>query len=594
MNNLLNQFEELLELQSVSQFQKAKRGLASGKASQSEVLKYREIVFNIISKRILSDKRIANYLSTSKRSDIEGRGMFIRKEDFGDENLATGMFAMMFTDAYAAMVEYYLDELKPSLEDLTKQTSCLLAQEALNDYSRANLAGKKKIYVDALGASMEALRIKAQVNARDRYKSGEATSKHLEGPAAKRISHLIILSNEAIDKLNSTKPIEVHAFKAELERLISLESKLAKMVELKKENAPLKTGNTSLPNNQISRRNVDLARQENSIKPFDENKGIVERKSPSGKIDDPLALGEGDKKNKKKVWMWVAGGLAVVGIFAGAYYLGKNSNKNVVGPIEPTTSDGVLESPDVLESYPIEYESAPVDESFMPDVSSEPIESNQVAESSAPVETLVPIEDVKAELDTAIDSIHANWTAHGVDVSKEQVGEIIKVLNGYESTCSLGEADDYLTQILNTTIFPIGENKASLDFSSLILGNKSGVQAVETMEGYLNGCLTDFANARSYSEKAFYDEVLILGLGQEVDGLDVLGDTKTDAGVRLIWSRLTLGVNSFMGIYGDELSVEMTGVTYVQSDINDGTVLEEIANKAKKELGSNDKILVLQ
>lgn len=171
-----------------------------------------------------------------------------------------------------------------------------------------------------------------------------------------------------------------------------------------------------------------------------------------------------------------------------------------------------------------------------------------------------------------------------------------------DSTLTIDAADEALLDVLNTAIVPgvnnvLGDESNEtydLDFASLILGNPEGLVAVEHMEDRLNGCLTDSDNLLGYCEQAFVDEALIVAEDASVDGMSAAADTTTPAGVRIVWSRLTLGVNAFAGTLGDDLNAEVEGKTYSQSDLNDGVAINNIATQAKREMGSVDRSKTMQ
>lgn len=214
--------------------------------------------------------------------------------------------------------------------------------------------------------------------------------------------------------------------------------------------------------------------------------------------------------------------------------------------------------------------------------------------------TVPPIEntEINNDITTITNEVYENWNEVGTRYSKTDIEELIKFLNGMESTITADIADEMLVSMLNNALVP-GINNAiigseeyetnDIDFASLLIDDPA-IEAIENMQDNLNGALTDLDNLETYATSAFEDEARIVVEEETVDGFDL---TTSSSASKLIWSRLAIGVNGVAGTLGDELNVEVKGNVYTQEDLNNSDIFEEIAKDAKQELGSNSKQMTL-
>lgn len=228
-------------------------------------------------------------------------------------------------------------------------------------------------------------------------------------------------------------------------------------------------------------------------------------------------------------------------------------------------------------------------------------ENPGVSDSPDPTDSPSSTPNIEDELKQAKNIVHQNWAENNSELTEDEIGEVIKALNGGVAAASIEDVDSILVDMLNLSVIPainnllVGETNpvAALDFSTLILGDKEGIKAVEDMEDYLNGCLTDPENRESYCSKALNDMAVIIGEEKTLNGMSLADDSKTDPALRLVWSRLALGINGFAGTIDNEVTVTVNGKTYSFYDVAGNLDIGKVAEKAKEDLGSKPKTIIL-
>lgn len=207
---------------------------------------------------------------------------------------------------------------------------------------------------------------------------------------------------------------------------------------------------------------------------------------------------------------------------------------------------------------------------------------------------------VSAEkIDELSTQIYENWKTLGCEYSKEDIVELIKLLNGMESSISIETADDMLIDVLNRATVPTvnsiitgtKEESNKVQIADLLLENKTGITAVSDMESYLNGAIENPFDINEYANGAIEDEVRLLVNDETVEGLDLTSATNTDPALRLVWSRLAINANAIFGTLGEDYSYSDGNDTYYLKEINDCNILEEVAKDAMKDMGYTAKTL---
>ena len=631
--DLLDLLEELFELQTDVEFRAAKELLNNNELEithDKEVDAARKTVFETVLDRFSNDEVIDKYLSKEARafyeSDLENTR---KKADYSDEQLIYGLLAMIYTDGTSAYMENYLDESLPTLRDLAEQVgyqSLIGKLKKIKD--KSTLEEKTNAFKNALPEILDTIQKKMLISAKDR--TGKA---RMSIPAKSRIDHVVDLSIE-VSKMLEDAYVNVHLFRSKLMNLLSLESKLYHMVELGKEDTPLKSGSAPTHSEEKEKERRDyLAKIETDKSKGSRNaskagNGSATGSTPNedytwtpgegsttrsgngsgtgtnnsgsssnsgntinyGNIGDddefsPEDLGDDgvfdfdsqdgahidnddEMEPKKKIWVKVAIGLstvaALVGIGTGIFYLGKTAGK--------------AEKPE----------------------SSKDSDPNETSSLNPEDKTPNGTPSIEEYIEEAQSKVHQNWQGQGSTITDSQVGEVIKALNNFESQYTPEQAYYILVDMINKAVEPginnvlAGENNAvmPLDFSSLIVGDPAGLEAVKRMEANLNGCLTDPENIETYAKSALTDIARVIARGETVDGMSI-SDDKTDPGLRIVWASLGLAINPFTGVVDEPIMVEIDGQVYSQLDIEDGSQLYGVISDAQKELGIDAKALTL-
>lgn len=536
---ILEQLEETLALENNNRYGQAVDTLNDSSSEPKKREKAKKTIIKIVAEKFRKDKRLNGYLSETNRNIIEKELKPLENGENISDNDFYRAVSIVEDKCYFALMHYYLNDMIILVHGMAKKISCTTAHMELANVKRSDSAAKKKSTIrSAINEMLVFVRQRAHINSDNRKVSENMKN---------RLEILINMTRDISDRLETKDKIDYWILRDDVVDLMEREYKAYKMIE-KKIETPLGE-DEKLDKDKKRGKNMENEKNSKALVPYEQPKPLaLQREEVKGTTDKPPVEPEKTKKNHKKIYMWIAGVLVAVTLIGGAYFLGtKTADKD--------------------EDHKPGYE--------------QDVTEDQIAEAAT--------------------AVHANWSNHGIEYTKEEVTEIIKALNGQPSTMTIDEADDALMTVLNTAIVPgvnnvlNGESNETkeLDFSSLIVGTPDGYKAVEKMEDNLNGCLTDPDNLLSYCEAAFVDEALIIGEGDSVDGMSAQEGTTTPAGVRIIWSRLALGTNAFAGTLGDQLSAEVEGKTYLQSDLNDGVAINNIATAAKKELGSIDKQMTL-
>ncbi len=209
----------------------------------------------------------------------------------------------------------------------------------------------------------------------------------------------------------------------------------------------------------------------------------------------------------------------------------------------------------------------------------------------------IPTEDLDKDKNRteSTTEVYDNWIEFTEDYDKDTIDEVIKSIHGEESSLSLDQTDEILSDMVNRTIVPsvnqaingTDEKVAEINLSSLIDDGTVGKEAVIDMESYLNSMISDPTNGKNYARRAFEDEARIIGEDETVGGLTI-AESEVSPSVRYIWSRLAIATNTIADARGYDISVEINGNTYTIDELDDAT-LENIATEALKDMGSNGK-----
>ncbi len=279
---------------------------------------------------------------------------------------------------------------------------------------------------------------------------------------------------------------------------------------------------------------------------------ILKRTSESGKTDRPI-------HSKKKI---ILIGLAITIGLGSAFLLGRYSKNN-------TNSNNDISYQD------------DTDQNHNSDLTND--------------DTVVSAE----KIDELSIQIYENWKTLGCEYSKEDIVELIKVLNGIESDISIDTADDMLIDVLNRATIPAvnsiitgtKEESNKVQIADLLLEDNTDITAISNMENYLNGAIENPFDITEYANSAIEDEVRLLIDEETVGGLNLTSTTTSDPTLRLIWSRLAINANAIFGTLGDDYSYSNGTDTYYLKDINDYNILEEVAKEAIKDMGYTAKNL---
>lgn len=177
------------------------------------------------------------------------------------------------------------------------------------------------------------------------------------------------------------------------------------------------------------------------------------------------------------------------------------------------------------------------------------------------------------------EQVHANWSNLGANYSVDDIIEVIKVLNGYDSSISLSTADDIILDVIDKAINPTMNNVLSgtstptyeVDIASLLVKNQSGIETVKRMQNNLNSMIKNPYNMDTVAVDTLTCEGVLLG-GNDVSGLNL---NQSNREVIILWSRLAIGANALIGL-GDY-------VAYVDDEaytVDNSYVFEDVISNA--------------
>lgn len=578
--NTFEKIEELLELQSDNEYLVAKKRFEDKSLSEAEHSSARLNLINIIASKFSNNNRIKGNLDISTMFILGTYNVDLKKEadnisfkvnSLDSDTQMYTLLSILNNMGIEAKQSFYLDLFAKGLiqaGNVVSSTTAVMTAQQITPLM--SLEEKKSKVLTALAEIKETVKNKLY---RDHKNEKDIVKENL---------HMFDEAYAEIKKsLESKDTIDYRPVYEEFLKTINLELKAYKT-------GPVKENSTGAkPNN---------------------NPGTSLQKRPTSGIMNKTF--QPPQKGKKKWLKYVAGGLVVVCLASGIYFIVRHSNKNAIPVEEPSISDNVdLPDPtaDIELTIPQPIESATPTET--PSSTNTPnITVTETPTTTPTTPTTTPTEnqagtpsvnnEIQAKIDTAADTIYSNWSKFSsqnneAPYDKDEIKELIKCLNGMESKITQAQADEMILDMLNRAFIPAVNNALvgqqhyqthSLDLVSLLINNQDGKDAAKSMQLYLNGCLTDANNTRIYGERAFTDEALLLSLGQTVDGFNL---SSGDPAVKLLWSRLAIGVNGIVGTACPDLSVIVGNMAYGSKDI-DSSVLENIASQAKQEMGQTE------
>lgn len=177
------------------------------------------------------------------------------------------------------------------------------------------------------------------------------------------------------------------------------------------------------------------------------------------------------------------------------------------------------------------------------------------------------------------EQVYSNWSNLGANYSIDDIIEVIKVLNGYDSTISISTADDIILDVIDKAINPAMNNVLSgtstptyeVDIASLLIKNQSGIETVKRMQNNLNSMIKNPYNMDTVAVDTLTCEGVLLG-GNDVSGLSL---NQSNREVIILWSRLAIGANALIGL-GDY-------VAYVDDEaytVDNSYVFEDVISNA--------------
>ena len=205
-----------------------------------------------------------------------------------------------------------------------------------------------------------------------------------------------------------------------------------------------------------------------------------------------------------------------------------------------------------------------------------------VMPTSTPVvtPTVAPTPAITDEqVEKVAEEVYSTWSQITNVYSVKDIEEIIKVLNGLDSSITIDDADDVIQDILSQAVVPRVNNilmdksyePKAVNVSGLLL--EPSVK-VSTMENILNYAIA-FNNLNVTADKALTEEVSAFE-GNELESMS--------AASRIIWIRLAEAVNAIHGTLGENYCIEINGDYYFHRDYLDSGIYEDEIVKAKQEL----------
>ncbi len=228
----------------------------------------------------------------------------------------------------------------------------------------------------------------------------------------------------------------------------------------------------------------------------------------------------------------------------------------------------------------------------------EPVTNTTTTSTTPSVsETITTSDGLEETLDVVKDNIDNLDIEEGYTTS--DANELIKFLNGEDSTLSADEANSMLEDIVSSVVSPainnslIGEEVYETQKLNIanILASDPAYGAIQDMEDYINGSIENPDNLTDYAKFSLEDQALIINNSETVDGFNI---TTASPGARLLWANLAAGMNGLSGTLGEDVTISVNGTTYAQSEINNGTILQMVVNGAKQDLGSESKTITIE
>jgi hypothetical protein len=575
LQGLLFQIEVLLGIEN-KKFEKAVDALSNEEISEEKLQKYFSIIFDTVYNEFNADEVIANsisqdeYLLTQRYENLISSKGTISGADL------TCYLYIVKDIADKKIGKSYIDSIIASLKEFAENNNMSTALNVFKGINeKASLNEKKKTVVTALQEI--ALETKRNLIIANGKKVTPSIKPKLEK-----------ISNELANAIAALNQVEFNA--SDMYAQCSYDDIIAyvdydtinKNVEalIKECNRCMhKYGNNEEPQKPNANAasavkpdaNIVKAKEKEERVTVKNNGYVLNRTEAKGKTNKPI------KPAGKKWKRYVAGALVIVTIATGSYLLGKNSNKNAANNSDGQTITNIandetngnigVENPDDL----LDNENSDCNIEFTEE------ELNELAVSRAK-------------------SIYENWQLVGTSYTEENILELIKVLNGMDSTMTLDTADEMLVEMINNATVPVfnniayngNESVSEILIADLLIKNQKGISAVQNMEDYLNKIIS--TNSSIYAVKALSSEVKMVLLNEADD--DIKAEDISPE-VKLVWSRLVIGTNALTGFLGDDFVFEVDGKEYTQSEINDWQIFEEMATSAKKEMGLTAKTLTL-
>lgn len=212
-------------------------------------------------------------------------------------------------------------------------------------------------------------------------------------------------------------------------------------------------------------------------------------------------------------------------------------------------------------------------------VESTPVIVDTPSSEPIQVEETPKTDENDGQFRSTAERVYSNWSNLGANYSVDDIIEVIKVLNGYDSSISLSTADDIILDVIDKAINPAMNNVLSgtstptyeVDIASLLIKNQSGIETVKRMQNNLNSMIKNPYNMDTVAVDTLTCEGVLLG-GNDVSGLSL---NQSNREVIILWSRLAIGANALIGL-GDY-------VAYVDDEaytVDNSYVFEDVISNA--------------
>ena len=212
-------------------------------------------------------------------------------------------------------------------------------------------------------------------------------------------------------------------------------------------------------------------------------------------------------------------------------------------------------------------------------VESTPVIVDTPSSEPIQVEETPKTDENDGQFRSTAERVYSNWSNLGANYSVDDIIEVIKVLNGYDSSISLSTADDIIIDVIDKAINPAMNNVLSgtstptyeVDIASLLIKNQSGIETVKRMQNNLNSMIKNPYNMDTVAVDTLTCEGVLLG-GNDVSGLSL---NQSNREVIILWSRLAIGANALIGL-GDY-------VAYVDDEaytVDNSYVFEDVISNA--------------